>query len=369
MEAETLQALLQAFDACAWRRTESGYVPLGEPAPWLPPEPDGAGAEYLASLSPVMEQFLGEAAEFWAWGTDGRIESGAWELGRDRSLAQAFAIRRGTLEILLVELFGERHRARMEMVRHARHANLLAELLDRRGRLLEQAGRRKSEFLSQLSHELRTPLNAIIGFSTLLGEVKTGTLNERQRRFLGSVLSSAHHLLAVINEILDLSRIEAGVRVLNLDSFGVAPALDEAVASVRVEAADRAIRIDCGEIPPTLAVCADRVRFKQIAINLLSNAVKFSPDGAAVAVTAATEEERSIRVEIRDSGIGIPADEQSRVFDEFYRATNHRGRPGSGLGLAIARRLVEQHGGLIGFESQEGRGSVFWFQLPLPSAP
>ena len=237
--------------------------------------------------------------------------------------------------------------------------------LDLRNREVERANRLKSEFLASMSHELRTPLHSIIGFSELLSEQESGDLNQKQKRQLDHILRGARHLLSLINDILDLSKIEAGRLELHPESFVAQPAMSEVLTTIEPMASPKQIRIE-NEVDSELVVWADRLRFKQVLYNLLSNAVKFTPEGGSVSISACTREE-SLEFAVRDTGIGIPLEEQSAIFDEFHQAaTTTKGvREGTGLGLAISRRLVEKHGGEIRVDSKPGEGSRFTFSLPL----
>lgn len=237
--------------------------------------------------------------------------------------------------------------------------------LELRNREVERANRLKSEFLASMSHELRTPLHTIIGFSELLSEELEGPLNEKQKRFMNHIHQDSLHLLELINEVLDLSKIEAGRLELRPETFDLIAALDEALSSARALGAQKSISIE-SRVPGGIALYADRVRVKEILYNLLSNAVKFTPDGGKIWIEAALEAS-SITISIIDTGIGIPADEHESVFHKFYQvgSTTKGVREGTGLGLAITKRLVEQHGGRIWLESECGKGSRFSFTLPL----
>jgi signal transduction histidine kinase len=235
------------------------------------------------------------------------------------------------------------------------------ELADK-SRQLEIADRHKSEFLANMSHELRTPLNAIIGFSEALGEGLFGELNAKQREYLEDIHASGRHLLSLINDILDLSKIEAGRMELDLSAFSAPAAIENCVTLVRERAQrhDIAVTVD---IDPTLGeLTADERKFKQILLNLLSNAVKFTPDGGKVALGARVEQGQ-LEVAVADSGSGIAPADQATVFEEF-RQLGKSGE-GTGLGLALSRKFVELHGGTMALHSEPGKGSVFTFTLPL----
>jgi PAS domain S-box-containing protein len=248
------------------------------------------------------------------------------------------------------------------------HTRELAEAnaqLELRNREVERANRLKSEFLASMSHELRTPLHTIIGFAELLSEEIEGQLSGKQKRFVGHIHRDSLHLLELINDILDLSKIEAGRLDLRRELFYLEPALDEVLASIRPQGAGKLLAIET-HVPASLALAADRVRFKEILYNLLSNAVKFTPQGGRISVEAVRRENHG-EISVADTGVGIPVEEQALIFDAFHQAgsTTKGVREGTGLGLAITRRLVEQHGGRIWVESEPGKGSRFTFTLPL----
>ena len=232
-------------------------------------------------------------------------------------------------------------------------------------RQLEAANRNKSEFLANMSHELRTPLNAIIGFSEVLIERLFGELNPKQDDYLKDIHSSGQHLLSLINDILDLSKIEAGRMELEVTTFDAAEAIAGAMTLIRERAARHAIALDLA-VDPTLAeIRADERKLKQILLNLLSNAVKFTPDGGRVGVRAAMAG-GTLEVAVSDTGIGIAPADQPLVFDEFRQVGRHYSaqNEGTGLGLALTKRFVELHGGSIRLESEPGKGSTFTFTLP-----
>ncbi|MBV9399429.1 MAG: PAS domain-containing sensor histidine kinase [Bryobacterales bacterium] len=234
-----------------------------------------------------------------------------------------------------------------------------------RNREIEQANRLKSEFLASMSHELRTPLHTIIGFSELLGEELEGPLNERQKRFVSHIHKDSIHLLELINDILDLSKIESGRLELRPEVFDLKAVVEESLAAFQTLSQAKSIALEAN-VAVAQPVEADRLRFKQILINLLSNALKFTPEGGRVDVECAVRESFAV-VSVRDTGIGIAKEAQQAVFDKFYQvgATTKGIREGTGLGLAITKRLVEEHGGRITLESEPGKGSRFTFTIPL----
>jgi signal transduction histidine kinase/CheY-like chemotaxis protein len=240
--------------------------------------------------------------------------------------------------------------------------------LSLQNREVERANRLKSEFLASMSHELRTPLNTILGFSELLSEENAGALNDKQKRFVTHIQRDAHHLLELINDILDLSKIEAGRLELHLESFPLAVPAAEVLTSIRPLAASKRINVD-SDLDTTLVLNADRVRFKEILYNLLSNAIKFTPAGGRVWVESSTEG-GFIRLMVGDTGIGIAPADQQEIFESFRQAsaTTKGVREGTGLGLAITKRLVEQHGGEIWVESEPSKGSRFYITFPMAGA-
>jgi signal transduction histidine kinase len=249
------------------------------------------------------------------------------------------------------------------------NARLFREI-ERKSRELEAASRHKSEFLANMSHELRTPLNAIIGFSEVLQEQMFGDLNEKQADYMGDIHSSGHHLLSLINDILDLSKIEAGHMDLSLDEFDVPAVLENAVTLVKERAARHGVKLELEVDDGLGCFYADERKFKQILLNLLSNAVKFTPAGGRVKLRAEQANDELL-VSVIDNGIGISADDQDLIFEEFRQvATKDRSRPeGTGLGLALTKRFVEMHGGRIWVRSEVGKGSTFAFTLPCSLKP
>jgi signal transduction histidine kinase len=244
------------------------------------------------------------------------------------------------------------------------NARLFNEIRDK-SRQLEIANQHKSEFLANMSHELRTPLNAIIGFSEVLLERMFGELNEKQDDYLKDIFSSGKHLLSLINDILDLSKIEAGRMELDLGDFDAAQALANAMTLVRERAQTHGIGLTLEADRVAGELRADERKFKQILLNLLSNAVKFTPDGGTVVVRAALTD-IGIQVGVSDTGVGISAEDQRVVFDEFKQVGRHytNKHEGTGLGLALTKRFVELHGGTLTLQSEPGVGSTFTFTIP-----
>jgi PAS domain S-box-containing protein len=236
--------------------------------------------------------------------------------------------------------------------------------LDLRNREVERATQMKSKFLANMSHELRTPLNAIVGFSDLLAEGIPGDLNLKQKRFVNHIRDGSTHLLQLINDILDLSKIEAGQLELRCEDFQIKDALPEVLSTIGPLAMAKNIQIK-HTMAKDLIVYADRVRFKQILYNLLSNAVKFTPKAGRITIDC-REDGNSVCTSVADTGSGIRAEDQAVIFEEFRQVEGPAGttQEGTGLGLAITKRLVEQQGGIISIESEFGKGSRFTFTLP-----
>jgi signal transduction histidine kinase len=245
------------------------------------------------------------------------------------------------------------------------NARLFQEVQDQ-SRQVEIANRHKSEFLSAMSHELRTPLNAIIGFSEALQARFFGELNPKQAEYVEDIHASGHHLLSLINDILDLSKIEAGRMELDVSTFHVATAVEQALTFVRDRAARAQVEIDVQVSPELASYTGDERKFRQILLNLLSNAIKFTPAGGRVGVDACRVN-GALRVAVSDTGVGIAPAQQETIFEAFRQVGSHQNgtREGTGLGLALARRFVELHGGSLVVTSAVQRGSTFTVSLPL----
>ena len=249
------------------------------------------------------------------------------------------------------------------------NARLFREIEDK-SRQIEAANRHKSEFLANMSHELRTPLNAIIGFSEVLGERLFGELNEKQAEYTDDILSSGRHLLSLINEILDLSKVEAGRMELELATFDLPLAIDNARTFVRERATKHGINLDVTVDERLGDFVGDERKIKQILLNLLSNAVKFTPEGGRIGINA-RQADGSVEISVSDTGIGIAPEDQAKIFEEFRQVGGdyaHK-KEGTGLGLTLAKKFVELHGGRIWVESEVGKGSTFCFTLPEGSSP
>jgi signal transduction histidine kinase len=229
---------------------------------------------------------------------------------------------------------------------------------------LETASRHKSEFLANLSHELRTPLNAILGFSEVLAERLFGELNEKQAEYLKDIHASGQHLLSLINDILDLSKIEAGRMELELTDFSLPQTISDALALLREHAGRRRIALHQVVDQRLGQTRGDERKIKQVLLNLLSNALKFTPEGGRVDVRAGIVDGRA-EIAVTDTGVGIAAEDQEAVFDAFRQVGTTGKTEGTGLGLALSRKFIELHGGRLLVKSQVGVGSTFIFTLPL----
>jgi signal transduction histidine kinase len=245
------------------------------------------------------------------------------------------------------------------------NARLFREI-EEKSRQIEAANRHKSEFLANMSHELRTPLNAIIGFSEVLQERLFGELNEKQAEYTDDILTSGRHLLSLINEILDLSKVEAGRMELEVATFDLPLAIDNARTFVRERATKHGINLDVTVDERLGDFVGDERKIKQILLNLLSNAVKFTPEGGRVGISA-RRVDGSVEISVSDTGIGIAPEDQAKIFEEFRQVGGdyaHK-KEGTGLGLTLAKKFVELHGGKIWVESEVGKGSTFIFTLPI----
>jgi signal transduction histidine kinase len=258
-------------------------------------------------------------------------------------------------QLALLETFADQALIAIE------NARLLAEIREATRRL-EVASRHKSEFLANMSHELRTPLNAVIGFADALRAKMVGEVNPKQAEYLGNIREAGEHLLALINDILDLSKVEAGRMELQCSRFDLPRVIAQAMTQVRPHALREDIEFTKTVDPGLGEIEADERKLKQVLLNLLSNAVKFTPRGGRVEVSALLRES-SVEIAVKDSGTGIAPEDQARLFENFRQV----GKPkeGTGLGLALAKRFVELHRGTIRVRSSVGKGSTFTVELPL----
>jgi len=260
-------------------------------------------------------------------------------------------------QVALVETFANQAVIAIE------NARLISAIEDK-SRQLEVASQHKSEFLANMSHELRTPLNAIIGFSEVLAERMFGDINDKQAEYVADILDSGRHLLSLINDILDLSKIEAGRMELNRSDFDLPTAIENTLMLMRERAHRREIALTRTVDGRLGTVHADERKVKQILLNLLSNALKSTPEGGRIDVRAIVCD-GSVEISVTDTGVGIAPEDQATVFEEFRQVgTASKRVEGTGLGLAISRKFIELHGGRIWVESEIGAGSTFAFTLP-----
>jgi signal transduction histidine kinase len=270
--------------------------------------------------------------------------------------------------ILLVKLMPAALRLPSPAALQASNAKLEQEITDRERieRQLLEANRLKSTFLASMSHELRTPLNGIIGFNELLVDEKAGALNEMQKECVNYSLISGRHLLQLINDVLDLSKIESGKMELNVESFELSSAIEEVYVVASQLASKKNQTIDRTVSPLLHHIRLDRQKFKQVLFNLLSNAVKFTGDGGRIWIVIEPHDPSTLRVQVRDTGVGIKSEDLDKLFTEFTRlqAGARRDQEGTGLGLTLTKKLVDFQGGHITVESEWGKGSLFTVLLP-----
>jgi signal transduction histidine kinase len=270
----------------------------------------------------------------------------------------------GAFVTAVVRDLTERKRLELERAR--------ARELETLSRRAEEASRLKSEFLANMSHELRTPLNAIIGFSALLHAGKAGALSDVQTEYLGDILTSSRHLLQLINDVLDLAKIEAGKVELKPAPVDLSQLVGEVRDTLRGVALDKSLQLVTDVEPSLTEVVTDPRLLKQVLYNYLSNAIKFSNEAGQIAVTARAGPEGYFTVAVTDQGIGIDSQDLPRLFHQFEQLDSGASKryPGSGLGLALTKRIVEAQGGSVSVESEPGRGTTFSATLPLkpPSA-
>jgi protein-histidine pros-kinase len=238
--------------------------------------------------------------------------------------------------------------------------------LEEENRRIQESNRLKSEFLANMSHELRTPMNAIIGFSELLANEKVGPLSEEQKEYLNDILTSSRHLLQLINDVLDLTKVEAGKMEFKPISFDPAKVTTEVKDILRGIASTKDIHVEMTVDPSLSRVVLDSAKFKQVLYNYLSNAIKFTPEKGRVAVRLKPEGDKMFRLEVEDTGIGIKPEDKHKLFIEFQQldSSSTKKYAGTGLGLALTKRIVEAQGGQVGFQSALGKGSVFFAVFP-----
>jgi len=258
---------------------------------------------------------------------------------------------------------------RLAMIRDITERKLADAALretEKERQLAAEANRLKSEFLANMSHELRTPLNCIIGFTEFLVDEKAGSLNAKQKEYLTDVHNSSRHLLQLINDVLDLAKVEAGKLDLNPETFSLSKAVEEVCAVVKGIAQKKSVIVKWSVAPELADITLDQQKFKQICYNLLANAVKFTDPGGSVTINALAREGQRFEVRVADTGIGIKKEDMHRLFREFEQLETGSARrfEGTGLGLALTKKLVEFHGGSIAVESEHGKGSTFSVTLP-----
>jgi len=309
--------------------------------------------EDVLSGKPALE--LAQAAK------EGRFEDEGWRLRKDGSKFWAnvvlTALYDGNGEVRGFSKVSRDITARKQSEQELRDKNV--ELLN--------SAESKNRFLANMSHELRTPLNGIIGFAEFLTDGKPGALNPKQKEYLAEILNSGRHLLQLINDVLDLAKVEANRMELHPESFSLAKAIEGVCAVANPLALKKAIKISIRVEPTVNDVVLDQQKFKQVIYNLVSNAVKFTDDGGQVAVVAAFHDENHFKLVVSDTGIGIKAEDFPRLFTEFEQLESGAARhyEGTGLGLALTRKIVQLQGGTIGVESEVGNGSSFSVILPV----
>jgi signal transduction histidine kinase len=313
--------------------------------------------DVLAAGAPAMSREIGAAVASRTLLTVPMLRDGVaiGAIGVGRTERRPFSAK----QVALLQIFADQAVIAIENVR------LFTELQERTSQL-QVASRHKDEFLANMSHELRTPLNAVIGFSEVLLERMFGDINEKQEEYLTDILSSGRHLLSLINDILDLSKIEAGRMELDVTEFDLPMAIDNALTLVRERAARRGLTLSEDVDEHLGPFRGDQRKIKQILLNLLSNAVKFTPEGGRVGVRAILKGD-AVEISVADTGVGIAPEDQEAVFEEFRQVGTDvaKKHEGTGLGLALTRRFVELHGGSIWVESAVGAGSTFTFALPM----
>jgi signal transduction histidine kinase len=335
-------------------------------APWVPDETTSAGRAILSREVVVVEDWRadpGLATNPEAQNASHRVVSvPMMREGRPIGVLNVGWRKPGAVAPKLVSLlqtFADQAVIAVENVR------LFNEIQDK-SRQLEIANKHKSEFLANMSHELRTPLNAIIGFSEVMLNGMAGPMSGEQKEFAGDIRDSGKHLLTLINDILDLSKIEAGRMELDVAPFDLPMAMQNAMTLVQGRAERSGIRLETRIASGVTEYQGDERKFKQIVINLLSNAVKFTPEGGKVTLAAARVN-GAYSISVKDTGIGIAPGDQEKIFEEFKQVGSDYARKaeGTGLGLTLTRKLVELHGGTIIVESAPGSGSTFTFTLPI----
>jgi PAS domain S-box-containing protein len=330
---------------------------LGKPLDMVIPEPARrVHGGHLAAFSAarVAARQMGERGEI-----SGRRKNG--EVFPAEASISKIDIGGRRIFTAVVRDITERHRVEQEL--RAKNEELATQ-----NRRVEEANRLKSEFLANMSHELRTPLNAIIGFTELLHDGKAGPVSSTQREYLGDVLTSSRHLLQLINDVLDLSKVEAGKMDVRPEAVDLEQLVGEVRDILRSIAGSKRIQVRIEITPAIRRGVGDPSKLKQVLYNYLSNALKFTPEGGRVSVRIGPSGGDAVRIEVEDTGIGIAPSELHRLFVEFQQLDASAGKkyPGTGLGLALTKRIVEVQGGSVGVESTPGIGSTFFAVLPWP---
>ena len=334
----------------------------------------GAGDPVVAPMSgSVLSAVQGKdhfAARLADGPSDGRtiasalVTSSAWHVAVVRPVSAA--------ELELSDTSAQQRWLRVALIGFLLIGATLVGWFDQRlrtqGRALELASRHKSEFLANMSHELRTPLNAVIGFSDVLLQKMFGELNERQEEYVRDIREAGRHQLALVNDILDLSKVEAGRMELEPTDFSLPALITDATALLRERASQKGVRLVVATDETLGSIHADERKIKQVLFNLVMNAIKFTPSGGTITV-AGERTSAAVSVSVTDTGIGIAAEDQTRIFEEFRQAGDSAGRAieGTGLGLSLAKRFIELHRGTLSVVSEPGRGSKFVFVLPQPA--
>ena len=335
----------------------------------------GAGDTVVAPMSgSVLSAVQGKdhfAARLADGPSDGRtiasalVTSSAWHVAVVRPVSAA--------ELELSDTSAQQRWLRVALIGFLLIGATLVGWFDQRlrtqGRALELASRHKSEFLANMSHELRTPLNAVIGFSDVLLQKMFGELNERQEEYVRDIREAGRHQLALVNDILDLSKVEAGRMELEPTDFSLPALITDATALLRERASQKGVRLVVATDETLGSIHADERKIKQVLFNLVMNAIKFTPSGGTITV-AGERTSAAVSVSVTDTGIGIAAEDQTRIFEEFRQAGDSAGRAveGTGLGLSLAKRFIELHRGTLSVVSEPGRGSKFVFVLPQPAS-
>jgi signal transduction histidine kinase len=243
--------------------------------------------------------------------------------------------------------------------------------LEGQNRRIEEANRLKSEFVANMSHELRTPLNSVIGFAELMATGKVGPLADNHKEYLGDILASSRHLLQLINDVLDLAKVESGKIEIRPEPIDVAKIVAEVRDILRGLAGERRTKVELDIASAPHDVVLDAAKFKQVLYNYLSNAIKFTPDAGSVTLRVVPDGPDQLRIEVADTGIGVRREDIHRLFIEFQQLDAGIGKKygGTGLGLAVTKRIVEAQGGSVGVRSAIGEGSTFWAILPRVAVP